>query len=170
MHHGNPVVWYRFEYNTTAIEAVKQLPGTRWSASQKSWYQQLALFRLEEALEKLQKLGTVDYSVCKQATHTNNRSTQQSHKTSIVKYPHREKTVLPIGFLEKLAQKRYSKNTIKTYTAYFKDFQHHFKDLYVQLTERALSMLRLYYKEKNQVFGYLKERQASLIVPPVFLM
>jgi integrase/recombinase XerD len=33
---------------------------------------------------------------------------------------------LPVGYHERLEQKRYSESTIKTYCSYFKDFQHYF--------------------------------------------
>ncbi|MEA3295667.1 MAG: site-specific tyrosine recombinase/integron integrase [Patescibacteria group bacterium] len=44
------------------------------------------------------------------------------------KYKYRKDTLLPNGYLEKLEQKRYSNNTINTYTAYLKDFIYEFKN------------------------------------------
>ena len=163
-HRGNPVVWYCFNYDTTLIEAVKQLPGIRWSATQKSWYQQFAQFHLEEALEKLKKVAAINYSACKQATPTNSPGTRQAHKASIVKYPHRESTDLPMGFLEKLAQKRYSPNTIKTYTAYFKDFQHHFQDRdLTQLTKEDINAYLLHLIEEKNISSSQQNQRINSI-------
>jgi len=44
------------------------------------------------------------------------------------KYKYRKDTLLPNDYLEKLVQKRYSKNTINTYSTYFKDFINEFKN------------------------------------------
>ncbi len=43
-------------------------------------------------------------------------------------YSHRATTKLPPNYLELLKQKRYSNSTIKTYSAYFKDFKHYFEE------------------------------------------
>ncbi|MEA3500870.1 MAG: phage integrase N-terminal SAM-like domain-containing protein [Candidatus Marinimicrobia bacterium] len=45
-----------------------------------------------------------------------------------VRYKYRAATLLPYGYLERLDQKRYSKNTINIYTAYFKDFVNEFRN------------------------------------------
>lgn len=49
-------------------------------------------------------------------------------KVNNSKYRHRITTKLPYGYLEKLESKRYSDNTIKIYTAYFKDFVNYSKE------------------------------------------
>ncbi|MDQ2180825.1 site-specific tyrosine recombinase/integron integrase [Marinifilum sp. D714] len=60
-------------------------------------------------------------------------------------------TVLPKGYMEKLEQKRYSSQTIKIYTSYFKDFQNHFdsKDLKQINPEMINEYLLKLIKEKN---------------------
>jgi hypothetical protein len=37
-HKGQPVIWIRFPYHAALTNTVKQLPGCRWSQSNKSWY------------------------------------------------------------------------------------------------------------------------------------
>lgn len=121
-HHGNKVVWYRFTYNTHLIEAVKQLPGIRYSGSQKSWYQPADHFNLRSAFEQLKTIAYIDYSALKTAHPSRQKNNQPAFKNRKEKYPHRKITDLPRGYLEKLEQKRYSQSTVRTYVAYMKDF------------------------------------------------
>jgi integrase/recombinase XerD len=64
-HHGQPVIFIRFPYDTALIRQVKQLPGARWSFGQTAWYvpdtphhrQQLRLPPRESGKEALSKVS-----------------------------------------------------------------------------------------------------------------
>ncbi len=123
-HRGNPVVWYRFDYDTTVIDAVKQLPGIRWSASQKSWYQPESHFSLQPCLACFKDVAFVDASAFKTPQQKTAKAPVAAPQ---ILHPHRPSIALPPGYLEKLEQKRYSESTINSYVAYFKDFLHYFE-------------------------------------------
>ena len=117
-HYGIPVVWFRFAYVVELVAAVKSLPGTCWCSEEKAWYQPHKSFDLKSVFSKLQPLAFVDYSALKKQSDSSDSSVQASN----MKYPHRTSIDLPFGYLEKMEQKRYSKSTINSYTAYMKDF------------------------------------------------
>lgn len=124
-HKEQEVIWYFFDYNTVLIEAIKQLPDIKWSATKKCWYQNREQFNLNNSFEHLKHKAYIDYSALRSKPVQKQSYTLKSR---IIKYPHRQWVKLPKGYLEKLEQKRYSNSTIQSYTAYFKDFIYAFGD------------------------------------------
>jgi site-specific recombinase XerD len=97
--HGEPIVKVQFEYNKRIIEIIKTMPRRRWNQVSKYWYFPTRYFSLEKFLEKLEQNADVDSSALATINST-----------------------VPPHYLEKLIRKRYSPNTIKTYTSYMKSF------------------------------------------------
>ena len=121
VHKRRKVILLRFDYNVKLAETIKVIPGSHWSNSMKSWYFFQNEFSLNTVFNKLKPFAYIDYSSLK--TLPDEAQTSKSVKTPI-----KEKVKIPLPYLDKLEQKRYSKNTQKIYTHYFADFIRFFKD------------------------------------------
>lgn len=88
----------------------------------KSWYIKSDEFNLNSFFTNFNDIAHIDYRALKILT---NPVIQVPAKRD---YSHRVKLALPNGYAELLKQKRYSASTIKTYSAYFKDFMHYFSE------------------------------------------
>ena len=117
MYYNTEVVAILFDYEPHIKDKVKQIAGVRWSKSISSWYIPKQLFDLHSFLKKIEDVANIDYSALndQEKTHSKEIKTQN--------YQHQKTVKLPIEYLEKLVQKRYSESTIKTYCHYFKHFQ-----------------------------------------------
>ncbi len=125
-HHRNQeVVMFHFVYNQALIDVIKQLPDVKWSVSKKCWYQTPEIFNLQQVFNTLKTVAYLDYQKLRSKNAKNNISGE-------AKYSHRPEISLPSGYLEKLKQKRYSSNTIRTYTGYMKDFVHAFANYSIE--------------------------------------
>jgi integrase/recombinase XerD len=116
-HKGVNVIALHFQYDATLISRVKNIKGVRWSQSRKFWYVKKEDFVLPKAFDILQSVAFVDYSSLKSG------NTKKPSRTKV-----RSKVPIPPGYHETLIQKRYSKNTIKTYLCYFEDFIRNFSE------------------------------------------
>ncbi|TAJ01853.1 recombinase, partial [Marinilabiliaceae bacterium JC017] len=143
LHRQEAVVLFKFDYQSDLITAIKTLPGVKWSQTKRCWYQPASQFDLHLAFNALKGVAYVDYSAVKTKNLT--------HKT--VKYPHRATIDLPKGYLEKLEQKRYSESTIRTYSAYMKDFLYHFRGRDINTIEVA--------EVNAYILGLIKEQNIS---------
>ena len=114
------VIKILFPINQDINEKLKQTTSAKWSNKLRSWYILKDEFNLSGFFENFKSLAYVDYSKLK----NKNNGFQPVTRKSV--YSHRKDIVLPGGYHEMLIQKRYSENTIRTYTAYFKDFLYHF--------------------------------------------
>ncbi len=113
-HYNKKVVQFRFARQPEYIALVRQLPGIRWSKNMGCWYQPEELFDLHKAFDLLKSIFWIDYSALKK------EGGPETHTPREVKS--KAEIQLPEGFMEKLLQKRYSENTIKTYVSYMLDF------------------------------------------------
>lgn len=79
-------------------------------------------------------------------------------------YPYRNRIQLPRGYMELLKQKRYSESTIKTYSAYFKDYIHYFasRDLTDIKTEEINDYILLLIRQKNMSGSEQNQRINSI--------
>lgn len=116
-HNQIPVVKVVFGYNQPIINKLKQTTNARWSASQKCWYIDRDEFNLNTFFENFRELAYVDYSGLK---------TNKCPDLSKTSKPVIEKGPIPAGYLEKLEQMRYSKNTVKTYRQCIAQFTGYF--------------------------------------------
>ncbi|MCF8226717.1 MAG: site-specific integrase [Bacteroidales bacterium] len=114
-HRGKQVTILRFKYNSRLISLIRKIDGSRWSQTLKAWVIPLENSSIERIVKELS--GSASIEIAKEAMSAQNISAE-SNKVDIS---------LPSGYLELLQQKRYSPNTIKTYTSYFLQFQKHFQ-------------------------------------------
>lgn len=123
-HNVEPVICLKFKYDQQIINRLKKVTTATWSSSKRYWYIQRDEFKLELFFEQFRDLAYIDYSAFKN-TGDKNEAPEQKHP---LPYIHRQQIKLPDEYLEKLEQKRYSISTIKSYTAYFKDFIDYFSN------------------------------------------
>lgn len=105
-HRQQPVVKVEFSFNRELIDELKVRTNARWSANMNCWYIPKDQFELGEFFTAMKPLAWIDYSAVK----TNNLPESEKEVRPVI-----EKGSLPAGYLEKLEQMRYGKNTVKTY-------------------------------------------------------
>jgi site-specific recombinase XerD len=145
-----------FDYNPVLIQAVKTLKA-RWSQSHNCWYVSEEDVPLNQLFKTFKGKAWVDASALyggntpQAKEKSGNQNHTKRHKAPKRGYPLTKP--LPAEYLEKLERRRYSPNTINTYTTLFRDFVNYYAQYEVDtITE-------------NQVHHYLdyliKERQIS---------
>jgi hypothetical protein len=117
-HRETQVVKVEFVYNRELIDALKARTLARWSVTMNCWYIPKDKFVLGEFFASMKPLAWIDYSDFK----NNSDISEEIKKNQPEKTDRNKNITLPKGYLEKLEQERYSENTIKIYTHYFKDF------------------------------------------------
>ena len=142
-HRGQHVVLLRFNYDVELTNRMKQLEGACWSQTMKSWYIPEQEFDLPLFVRIFQGIAEIDHSFKNQRPQTDSKLNKRKV------YFYRHQITLPQRYLEILVQKRYSRSTISTYTAYFKDFIYHFRDRNLhdievqEINEYILSLIQL---------------------------
>lgn len=129
-HAQQEVLLIRFPYNFSLKEKLKQTFPVLWSTQLRSWYVLKQDLDYNRFIQEIKVFADIDDSSLKLNT--------QAVYTAPLKrnYRYRNNIKLPNGYIELLQQKRYSENTIKTYSGYFKDFMHYFEG-------RDLSQIKL---------------------------
>lgn len=147
IHNEQNVILFRFEYNPELIAIVKKLPTTRWSNSMGCWYQDKRAFKLSETYSLFSGIATLDDRKLKKEADTTIKLKNQKPKSE-------DKADLPIGYMDKLLQKRYSENTIKSYKIYMQDYA-------TAMQNRSLKDITT--EEINQyILGLIKEKNISI--------
>ena len=121
-HKNQAVIRIEFPLNAELTDKLrKQFPAV-WSQTMRCWYMAENKFNLGLFFNAFNGTAFIDYSALK--------IVQKPVYTERIKrdYSHRQSIKLPKGYIELLKQKRYSESTIKTYSAYFKDFMHYFSE------------------------------------------
>lgn len=155
-HHRNTdVVFIRFYYNAMVAALLKPI-GATYSQTNKCWYVPIAVFNYKDFKRRLENEITIIYTPktkIKRKKQTLPKENVQSNLAKKLNTPsppeelpamrknvfkpirtqpttrkHRNITRLPEGYEEKLLIKRYSESTIRTYSAYMKDFVQYFKN------------------------------------------
>lgn len=122
IYNGKPIVLIGFDYDVELIQVIKKIKAAKWSQTLKSWYLPADKFDKQQFLNAFNGIAIInDEQLRKQKT------TQVKGAESKLKQISKITIPLPKGYLEKLEQKRYSPQTIKTYTSYFNQFQSFFK-------------------------------------------
>lgn len=125
------------------------------------WYVPGDKFRLSAVFDKLHPFGFIDYSALK----SKKEEDKLPVKTDKLKKNTAGRPVLPYGYLDKLERKRYSEQTIRTYTSYFRDFQQHFSssDLenitFEEINQYILGLIRdkgISHSQQNQRINAIK--------------
>lgn len=109
----------RFQFHEDLIKAVKQIPFYRWDTTQKHWSLPYSPKYEQELRQKITEFGLelifkeTDDSSAEKRTMLN---TQAFTKTC------------PTEYIQKLQERRYSPQTLKTYSALFTEFINFFPD------------------------------------------
>jgi integrase/recombinase XerD len=121
-HREQKVVKLEFAYSRDLVNELKTHTDALWSANMNCWYIPEDMFDLGDFFTSMKSAAYIDYSALK----NNSYLVREPFKNKLQKI---EKPIIPLpkGYLEKLKQRRYSENTIKTYIHYFKDFIAAFK-------------------------------------------
>ncbi|MEZ5071449.1 MAG: tyrosine-type recombinase/integrase [Bacteroidales bacterium] len=184
------VVKIHFQYIPHVVDAVRALRGSSWRPALGCWIIYKKHFDLERFLLSLDSLAEVDYSALqsfdeirefpsKDPSTTKpgkqmNKPSEPEHgisrETSKGRIPSsKAKTSsppdhtlnLPPGYLEKLVQRRYSNNTIKTYCSYMRSFMDHFAGR--ELTDIGVEEINKYILHLIQYKGISSSQQNQRI-------
>ncbi len=146
-HRNQNVICVEFPYDQRIINLLREQTTVRWSRTMHCWYLPENEFNLNRFFVAMKPVAYIDYLALKNQPEPDEQLTApKKHK------PNRNRnTVLPKGYLERLQQERYSENTMKIYTHYFKDFVAEFSERNLaEITKEEINeyILRLI-KEKN---------------------
>jgi site-specific recombinase XerD len=119
-----------FHFHEEMIKAVKSIPFYRWNIAQKLWtvpYSQKFENELRQKVKEL-NLELIYREVTKDPADERQRIKTESFTKAY-----------PVEFIQKLQERRYSPQTIKTYTALFTEFINYFPDQMADdLTEKDI--------------------------------
>lgn len=118
-HRGSSQIAIRFKYNVLVKDYIKKFPGVRWSATHKCFY---LLYKETNHIRLITYLEAQNWIIDTSGIKAFEEK-QQVVKKYIQKY---EKVVSAFG--NWMAQKRYSHNTINTYTSMIKVFLRYYPD------------------------------------------
>lgn len=139
------VIIITFEDNSSILQRVRQFPDIHRSHTTGDWFIPKERFSLNQLFVFFKGWAFIDYASLKKGNKGFTKKTGQKRN--------QESHALPAGFLDKLEQKRYSQNTIKMYTLYFRDFQEFFSGR--NLREIAKDEINDY------ILGLIRERDIS---------
>lgn len=117
---SKPVVFIDFEFNWTIIDLMKIYSKANYLQANKHWFVPKESFNLNEFFSLFRSKAYINYTALKKLPKT------LADKRLKKDYSYRSSIILPEKYTNKLTQKRYSPNTIRTYSGYFKDFIYHF--------------------------------------------
>ena len=124
IHRQQEIIKASFAYDRELIALIKLQNGARWSQTLQSWYFSKKDFQLNTLYQALKGKVYLDYSKLNTNTPT--------PKNQISKPP-KNNVALPKAYKEQLILKRYSQNTIKTYSSCFLKFMDFFEEKTIDL-------------------------------------
>ena len=141
-HDGTERLFAAFEYNKELNEAVRQIPGARWSKSNKAWHFAVNRDVVKQLREKLKGLAVIDTAELKLQLQerkevrldkrlVSSGSGQEAVAVGSMLKPmpiNTTQTVALKAYIELLRLKNYSHNTIKTYSNWFIIFLNYFPE------------------------------------------
>jgi site-specific recombinase XerD len=144
----------RFPFAKEHIAKIKTIPYYYWHKEEKYWsfsYTQNILSEIESYFSKF------NYQI-----ETKNINTKGADKKEKKNYGNDRK--MPAEYLEKLKLKRYSENTIRTYTVSFTDFINYYsqKDL-LEISDEDIKNYLLYLVEKRKVSASYQNQAINAI-------
>ena len=113
VHKNQAIVKAHFAFDKDIIALVKNQDGARWSQTLRSWYFLKDDFKLNTFYQNLKGNVFIDYSHLKKIYTPTKKISKKVLKHTVK---------LPKGYLEQLVLKRYSQNTVKTYSSCFLKF------------------------------------------------
>lgn len=119
-----------FHFHEEMIKAVKSIPFYRWDISKKQWSVPHSQKFENELRLKVNELNLE--LIYREATKDQSEEKQKINTRSFTK-------ACPVEYIQKLQERRYSPQTIKTYTALFTEFINYFPDRMAdELTENDI--------------------------------
>lgn len=120
-HRDNHVVFFRFEKDDKLIEIVRSLGSAKWSKTNRAWYLNNDEFDLKAAFNAFKGVAWVNYEgLKKHKTVTENigpiKVTSYERNRMPKPEPTPENAQLMSEYRRWLEHKRYSENTVRTYT------------------------------------------------------
>lgn len=109
----------RFQFHEELIKAVKQIPFYRWDTAQKHWSVPYSSKIEQELKQKISELNL-------KLIYKEEEKSSQDHRSRINSHAYTK--ICPPEYIQKLQERRYSPQTLKTYTALFTEFINHFPD------------------------------------------
>ena len=141
-HRGGDQIGLYFEYNATLIAHIKKLEGIKWSATNKCWYVKNQKGILNRIFTHFKGIVWLDLDNLKKQEKQSKRYTK----------PVKSQKMIPEAYSRLLVRRRYSPNTINTYTHFFKQFINYFPDTDLdQLTEEHIRQFQDYLVSKRKV-------------------
>lgn len=120
----------RFRFQEELIKAVKQIPYSRWDATQKHWALPYSPKFEQEIRQKITDLGMKLIFIEKGESYSVGREKLNSKTFT---------KTCPPEYIQKLQERRYSQQTLKTYSALFTEFINFFPDREIdELTEKDI--------------------------------
>ena len=144
-----------FAYDKKLIAIIKAQKGARWSQTLRSWYFLTKEFRLDAFYQAMKGKIYVAYSKLKDNTSTPKSTISKPLKNSIA---------LPKAYKEQLILKRYSQNTIKTYSSCFHKFMAFFEKRSIALlTKKDIKTFLLYLIQEKKVSSSTQNQYINAI-------
>lgn len=122
-HRHELIVKANFAYDRELIALIKSQKGVRWSKTLQSWYFLKKDFQLNSFCQALKGKVYLDYSQLNRDNPTKRTTSKPAKKT----------IALPSAYHEQLILKRYSQNTLKTYSSCFLKFMAFFENKPIDL-------------------------------------
>ena len=145
IHRHEPIVKASFAYDRELIALIQSQKGVQWSWSLQSWYFPKKEFQLSTFHEAFKGKVFIDYSQLKKSPPT---TTQTKKNTK----EHKPEIHLPKEYGEQLLLKRFSQNTIKTYSSCFLKFKSYYKNRSLDtLSKEEIKTFLLYLIQEKQV-------------------
>jgi len=123
LHRGNNQIFLKFDYNAHLIALVKTIPGTKWSASLKSWYINNTAEHLDILLSVFKGKAQINYQNL--FIEPSKSTKRPPKKKRNLNEPNR---LLLNNFYTYLKGKRYSESTVTSYSQLVADFIDHYND------------------------------------------
>lgn len=112
-------IWIYFRFHEPLIEYLKGLSISKWDLNEKAWKLPFSQKILDDLVRVVQSLKLIPML----------RENRETAKTKIqIRIPKGLRKQIPDEYLMKLEEKRYSSNTIKSYTSLFAEFVNYFHD------------------------------------------
>ncbi len=116
LHRKGQVVAIRFPYDVALGNEVRKITNIRWSKSLKAWYAPYSIEVLKEIKTVFDSIAIIDASTLKMQVEKEKEATHNKKELS-------QEALLQIErFLHWLRSRRYSENTVKTYSEALKTF------------------------------------------------
>ncbi|RKD86383.1 tyrosine-type recombinase/integrase [Mangrovibacterium diazotrophicum] len=157
-HRSKSVVRIDFAYDAELVAIVKQFDHASWSQTLGCWYVPKEQFDLHRFFDVFRGKAWLEYKALKTL------SVKKVEPRPSFDYSYRKLVSLPDGYLEKLAQRRYSPSTVRTYEAYFKDYAYHFREYdLAQITEEEVNAYILELVQNGRISASQQNQRINAI-------